>query len=349
VNLHAVILAGGSGTRFWPRSRASLPKQFLALGGRRTLIQATVDRLAGLVPPERVLVVTGKAHRALALEQLPEVPQARIVAEPAPRDTAAAIGLATWIVARDAGDDAILAVLPSDHVIEPAAKLREALALAAERARGGAIVTFGIKPTFPSSAYGYVRLGAQLAPGVNAVEAFEEKPDRAKATRFVEGGRHAWNSGMFVFAARTMMAELRKNLPKTADTLERIAHDETLRESEWSSLQKISIDYAVLEKASRIEAVATDFAWSDVGSWSSAGELFAKDAQGNAVDGASFVGVDARNNVVAGDGRLVGIVGLDDVIVVQQGNATLVCRKDRAEDVKKMVAELEKRGYGSET
>lgn len=345
--LHAVVLAGGSGTRFWPRSRAALPKQFLRLGGERTLIQATVDRLEGLVPPSRVLVVTGEKHKALVSSQLPGI--ARVLAEPSPRDTAAAIGWATWTVAKEAGEDAVLAVLPSDHAIHPAEKLRACLSRAAERAREGAIITFGIPPTFPSEAYGYIRKGDALAPGIFKVEAFEEKPKRHVAEGYLAGKKHAWNSGMFVFSARTLRAELEKNLPKTAAALDRILSAQARASGgdfprEWDALQKISIDYAVLEKAKRIEMLETDFSWSDVGSWDAAGELFTRDENGNAVDQARFVGFDAKRCVVAGDGRLIGIVGLEDVIVVQQGDAVLVCKRERAEDVKKLVAELEKRG-----
>lgn len=342
--LHAIVLAGGSGTRFWPRSRAARPKQLLRLGTERTLIQQTVDRLEGLVPPERVLVVTGEKHRALVAEQLPSV--RRVLSEPAPRDTAAAIGWATWVVAATAGDDALLAVLPSDHVIRPAEKLRELLLLAAERARQGAIVTFGIKPDQPSSAYGYIRKGPEAAPGVFAVAGFEEKPDAKTAARYLAGGQHAWNSGMFVFSAKTMRDELTRSLPKTAAALDRIVESDSpgTLPSEWARLEKISIDYAVLEKTKRIEMLEASFEWSDVGSWSAAGELFAKDEEGNAVDQARFVGLDAKNCIVAGDGRTIGVIGLEDVIVVQQGDSVLVCRKDRAEDVKKLVQELERRG-----
>jgi mannose-1-phosphate guanylyltransferase len=342
----AVVLAGGSGKRFWPRSRAALPKQFLRLGGERTLLQATTDRLEGLVPPERTIVVTGEKLAALVREQVPAA--GRVLAEPSPRDTAAAIGWATWVVAREAGSDAVLAVLPSDHAIRPAERLRAALERAALRARAGAIVTFGIPPTAPSSAYGYIRKGALLAPGVFSVEAFEEKPDARTAERYLAGKKHAWNSGMFVFAAGVMQEELRASLPRTASSLDRIvaSGDAALR-AEWPSLEKISIDYAVLEKSKRIEMLEADFEWSDVGSWNAAGELFAKDGSGNAVDDARFVGVDARRCVVAGDGRTIGIIGLEDVIVVQSGDAVLVCRRDRAEDVKKLVEELEKRGGGA--
>jgi mannose-1-phosphate guanylyltransferase len=348
--LHAIVLAGGSGTRFWPRSRAGLPKQFLKLGGQRTLIQATVDRLQGLVPHERVFVVTGEAHRSLVNEQLPELDPSNVLVEPERRDTAAAVALATALVARRAGDDAALAVLPSDHAIRPPERLRAALARAHERARGGAIVTFGIRPTEPSSAYGYLKRGRELAPGVALVERFEEKPDRATAARYVAGGRHAWNSGMFVFTAKTMKDELARHLPRTLEAVERIVAaretadaDRVLR-AEWAGLEKISIDYAVMERARSIELLDVDFEWSDVGSWTAAGEFFEKDERGNAIDSAPFVGIDARSCVVAGDGRLVAIVGLDDVVVVESKDALLVCKKDRAEDVKKVVAELERRG-----
>jgi mannose-1-phosphate guanylyltransferase len=345
--LYAVVLAGGSGTRFWPRSRATLPKQFLKIGSERTLIQQTVDRLEGLVPAERILVVTGEKHRRLVEEQLPQV--RHVLCEPLPRDTAAAIGWATWTIAKEGGDDAILAVLPSDHAIEPAEKLRLGLARAYERAKLGAIATFGIPPTSPSTAYGYIRKGAEIAPGLHAVEAFEEKPDLARAQAFLAGKKHAWNSGMFVFSAATLKDEMKRSLPKTAAGLDLIVNDPDLLPRAWSGLEKISIDYAVLEKAKKIEMLEADFGWSDVGSWNAAAELFKKDEAGNATDKARFVGVDAKRCVVAGDGRLVGIVGLEDVIVVQQGDSVLVCRRDRAEDVKKLVQELERRGLGAET
>ncbi|MBI3722892.1 NTP transferase domain-containing protein [bacterium] len=354
-SLYAVVLAGGSGTRFWPRSRASLPKQFLRLGGTRTLFQATIDRVVGAVSAERILVVTGEAHRSLVREQVPEIQDEHVLLEPAPRDTAAAIGLATHLVSREAGERAVLAVLPSDHVISPAEKLRGALLLAAERAAAGPIVTFGIRPTSPSTAYGYIEKGAPLAPGVSCVRAFCEKPDRKMAEGYLAGGRHAWNSGMFVFSAKTMRDELSRNLPRTSAALEKIAaawptgDRARVFASEWAGLEKISIDYAVLEKARAIEVLDVDFEWSDVGSWASAGELFPHDERGNAVDAAAFVGVEASRCVVAGDGRLVCVVGLDDVIVVQSRDAVLVCKKDRAEDVKKLVAELERRGKKEQT
>lgn len=348
--LHGVVLAGGSGTRFWPRSRSAVPKQFLRLGGDRTLIQATVDRLEGLSPPARTYVVTGEAHRALVREQLPQLAASHVLVEPAPRDTAAAIALATCVVAKDSGEDAVLAVLPSDHAIRPAEKLRACLARGAERARAGAIVTFGIPPTSPSSAYGYIKRGAELADGVALVEKFEEKPDRATAQRYLDGGQHAWNSGMFVFAARTMKAELARHLPRTLATVERIVAargtpaEAEVMGREWASLEKISVDYAVMERAERIEVLATDFEWSDVGSWAAAGELFSRDAFANAVDQSEVVALDSKGCIVAGDGRAVALVGLEDVVVVQTKDALLVCKKDRVEDVKKVVAELEKRG-----
>lgn len=353
--LHAVILAGGSGTRFWPLSRRDHPKQLLALAGSRTLLQGTWDRVRQLASADAVHVVTAGALAPAIAEQLPELGAARLVVEPEPRDTAIAIGLAAGLIHRQ-DPDAVLVVTPADHVVKPdaafAAAVREAAALAATR---GAIVTLGVRPRSAHVGYGYIRRGQPLANATAAaygVLAFEEKPDRDKAERFVRGGEHLWNCGVFVWKASTVLAQLEQHLPATRAAIARIvaawdgpARDATLR-AEYAAAKRISIDYAVLEKARDIVVIEVDYDWSDVGSWSAVAELQAgqADPSGNVARGAPFVGLDARRCFVQGDGRLVAVIGLDDVAVVQTKDATLICPLDRAEAVKDLVKSLTERG-----
>lgn len=353
-NLHAVILAGGSGTRFWPLSRRDHPKQLLALAGSRTLLQGTWDRVRHLAAPEAVHVVTAGSLAPAIAEQLPELGREQLVVEPEPRDTAVAIGLAARLIQRR-DPEAVLVVTPADHVVRPdeafAAAVREAAELAVTR---DAIVTLGVRPRSAHVGYGYIRRGERLGAGTSACEvlAFEEKPDRAKAERFVRGGEHLWNCGVFVWKASTILAQLERHLPATRAAIERIAlawdgpaRDATLR-AEYAAVQRISIDYAVLEKARDIVVVEVEYDWSDVGSWSAVAELHSDqaDANGNVARGAPFAGLDSRRCFVQGDGRLVALIGLDDVAVVQTKDATLICRLDRAEAVKDLVKSLADRG-----
>lgn len=355
--LHAVILAGGSGTRFWPLSRRELPKQLLSLTGERTLLQGTWDRVRRLADAGAVQVVTAAALAPQVREQLPELRPEGLVLEPEPRDTAIAIGLAARLVQR-ADPKGVLVVTPSDHIVQPEAAFAAAVRDAAELALArDAIVTLGIRPRGPHTGYGYIRRGERLSGWTGPTPAslalaFEEKPDRATAERFVRGGEHLWNSGVFVWTAASVLRQLEEHLPATRAAIERIAQawdrpdrDAVLR-AEYAAAQRISIDYAVLEKARGIIVLEVDYAWSDVGSWSAVAELNRDDAdaRGNVARGAPFVGVDAARCFVQGDGRLVAILGLEDVAVIQTRDATLVCRLDRAEAVKDLVKGLEGQG-----
>ncbi len=344
-DLWAVLMAGGAGTRFWPASRRALPKQFLRVAGRRTLLQETAARLGTLVPPERRIVVTGREHADLVRKQLRRLPSENVLLEPLGRNTTACIAWAALEIARrDAR--AIQAVLPSDHVIQPAAGFRRLLAHAAdEAAESGALLTFGVRPTHPATGYGYIETGARLGTrgktDVLAVERFVEKPDRARAEQFLASGRFLWNSGMFVWSTPAILAALRAHAPEVLAPLER-AHAAGTVADAYPALPAVAIDVAVMEKARGVRVLPFDLAWSDVGAWPALGELLPADAAGNVADGGALVVAhDACGNVVhAPKGSLVALVGVKDLVVVRAGKALLVCPRERAQDVKQIVDRL---------
>lgn len=342
-NVYVVVMAGGSGTRFWPASRMSRPKQLLPLGGgAESLLAATVARVAELVPAERTLVVTAKVLREATRRELPSLPEENLLFEPAPRNTAPCIGWATRVIlARD--PDALVAVLPSDqHVADPAglrATMRAALAVAEVRE----LATIGITPSRPDTGFGYIETGAPIASVERAreVSRFVEKPDLARAKEYLASGRYLWNSGMFFFRARAMDEAIRAHLPELARGLDGMGADV---ERVFPGLPSISIDYGVVERieAGRVGVVPGEFGWSDVGSWESAWELASKDAAGNALpEGA--IAVDARNNLVQSK-KQVALVGVDDLVVVETDDAILVLPRSRAQDVRAVVDALKSKG-----
>jgi mannose-1-phosphate guanylyltransferase len=355
--LHAIVMAGGSGTRFWPASRAALPKQLLPLAGERTLLEDTVTRLEGLVPPERLLVVTSARLLDAARRQLPQVPDAGLVGEPCKRDTAPCIGLAALLVARH-DPDATMAVMPSDHVITPAAKFQDAIRQAAALVdeAPGRLVTFGIRPTYPAESFGYIQQGAALAvaPGAapaHVVARFREKPPAQVATEYLAAGNYLWNAGIFVWKAATILAALRERQPECLAHLERIAaawdgpDREAVFAREFAAIKGISIDYAVLEHARDVVVIEAPFTWDDLGGWSAVARQRGVDAEGNTIVG-RHLGIDSVRTIVhaAGD-HLVVTMGLEDMLVVHTPDATLVADRAREEAVRKVVAELEKRGW----
>jgi mannose-1-phosphate guanylyltransferase len=355
--LHAIVMAGGSGTRFWPASRAALPKQLLPLAGERTLLEDTVTRLEGLVPPERVLVVTSARLLDAARRQLPQVPDAGLVGEPCKRDTAPCIGLAALLVARH-DPDATMAVMPSDHVIAPAAKFQDAIRQAAALVdeAPGRLVTFGIRPTYPAESFGYIQQGAALAvaPGAapaHVVARFREKPPAQVATEYLAAGNYLWNGGIFVWKAATILAALRERQPECLAHLERIAaawdgpDREAVFAREFAAIKGISIDYAVLEHARDVVVIEAPFTWDDLGGWSAVARQRGVDAEGNTIVG-RHLGIESVRTIVhaAGD-HLVVTMGLEDMLVVHTPDATLVADRAREEAVRKVVAELEKRGW----
>jgi mannose-1-phosphate guanylyltransferase len=353
--LHAVIMAGGGGTRFWPRSRQKRPKQFLTLSGDRSLLQQAYDRIEAQVSPERTWIILAAVHRDETAHQLPALPADRIVGEPCGRDTAACIGLGAALIARqDPG--AVMLVMPADHVIEPVQEFRRAAHAAEQVAleHPSALVTFGIPPSYPATGYGYIHRGPEVAVRqgipVYQVRGFREKPTADLAERFVASGEYYWNSGIFVWKAATILAALRERQPGIHAAVARIAdawptprREEVLRR-EYEGLERISIDFAVMEHAKEVLVVQAPYRWDDVGSWLAVERMHPQDADGNTVLGA-HCGINTRGSVIVADaGHLIATVGVRDLLIVQDGNATLVAdRRDEA-TVKQLVELLRKKG-----
>lgn len=348
----AVIPAGGAGTRLWPLSRSSAPKFLHDLSGSgRTLLQETRDRLAPLVD-DRVVVVTGEPHRDAVLAQLSELPADAVVAEPAPRDSMAAIGLAAALLERR-DPEAVMGSFAADHVVADAEAFRDAVRRAVVVAQEGWLVTLGIEPTFPSAAFGYVHVGDPL-PGLHgaaAVREFVEKPSVATAEGYLATGRYRWNAGMFVVRPTVLLDLLHEWHPEFADALRAIAAEPTRLAELWPTLPKIALDHAVAEPAAdagRVAVVPSSFPWEDIGDFDALATLLSRGqaADGPTVlgDGATVLSVESTGLVVPSGGRVVAVVGLDDVVVVDTPDALLVTTRARAQEVKQVVAALKESG-----
>ncbi|HMP58949.1 MAG TPA: mannose-1-phosphate guanylyltransferase [Gemmatales bacterium] len=355
MNVHAIIMAGGGGTRFWPRSRARRPKQFLAL--TRSLLQQACDRLGGVIPPGQTWVITAGAQAELVREQLPELSADQLVAEPLGRDTAACIALGAALVSR-ADPEAIMVVTPADHVIEPAAlfqsTLHAAVQLAQEHPR--ALITLGIPPTFPATGYGYIHRGPAL-PSRNGIEAFrllafKEKPALPDAERYLHGGEHFWNSGIFIWKASAILAELQRLRPELAATAARIAaawstpRQAEVFEAEYAPLARISIDHAVMEHCQEALVLRAPFTWDDLGSWPALTRHQPQDAAGNTVLDTQHLGLDTRQCIIVGDGsdQLIATAGLSDLLIVRDGGAVLVADQRDEAAIKRLVELLKAKG-----
>lgn len=351
---YAVIMAGGTGSRFWPLSRAERPKQVLPLGPtKEPLVAATVRRIAGIVPPERVLVVTSARLVDAIAEALPGVPRENILLEPVGRNTAPCVG---WAAARVARIDpsATLLVLPSDHHIEDEAAFDAVLRSALHAAEGGELVTVGLTPTRPDTGFGYIEVGDSLGGPACRVARFVEKPDLARAEAFVSSGKFLWNSGMFFFRADAVLAAIASHLPDLARGLAAFdeaardgREDEVVRET-FGTLPNVSIDHGVMEKADHVAVVPGSFGWSDLGTWITAWELAQKDPNGNALPApADAVVVDAAGNLAfTKPGKLVALIGVDDLVIVDTEDALLVMPRARAQEVRAIVDALKARGDG---
>lgn len=355
-HVYAIILAGGSGTRFWPLSRRLAPKQLLALTGQQTMLQDTVLRIEPAVPAERIVVVTGRelvdeTRRQLRVANV----AASVISEPAGRNTALAIAVAAERLL--AGDpDAMMVVLPADHIVAKPDAFRASLVLAAEVAREGYLVTIGIAPRRPETGYGYIRRGAPLSRKTGkkkarahafGVQRFVEKPDRRRAEKYVADGNYFWNAGMFVWRASIVREELRRYAPGIATAGAEIASamsaspvDEARLSALYAAADAVSIDCAVMERSKRVAVVPAEFGWNDVGSWAALDDVAEKDDRENLISG-RVVDVDSQRSIVYAQDRVVATIGLRDLIVVDTPDATLVCAKDRAQDVRKVVDALE--------
>ena len=350
---YPIVPAGGSGTRLWPLSRAARPKFLLPLPGPRTMIQATVQRLLPLAAAEDLMIITGAAHAAEVAAQLPEIAVEQILVEPCPRGSGPAIGLGAAIVARR-DPTAIVGSFAADHVVERAPEFEAAVRAAIATAEDDYLVTIGIEPTYPETGFGYIRCGAPLATRggspVYRVDEFKEKPDLATATTYLSSGKYLWNASMFVWKASMLLDEMRRLLPELAVALEQIATDwdtprrQATMDAIWPDVQDVTIDHGILEHSDRVAVVPADFGWTDLGDWHGLGKVAATDPTANLVVNAELLAEDANSAVVYGNGRLIALVGLDNVIIVDTDDALLVCERSRAQDVRLLVETLKRRG-----
>lgn len=328
--MYALIMAGGVGSRFWPLSRPDRPKQFLKFFGERSLIQMTSDRLDGLVPPQRRFVVTNTRYVDETRSQLPEIPPENVLAESVGRNTAPCIAFGANTIAR-LDPSAVMIVLPADHLIQDVSAYHTVMQTAAEAAsRRGVLVTMGIEPTYPATGFGYIEFGV-VGPedSVHPVTSFTEKPDEATARQFVDSGRYLWNSGMFCWRVDTILTELERSLPEVARLFDgSLEPDEAFERS-----PSISIDYGIMERAERVMVVPCSIGWNDVGDWRAAHKLSEKDERGNATRGRVDL-VDASGCLAYSTGRRIVLVGTEDLVVVDAGDAILVCRREDAQRVK---------------
>jgi mannose-1-phosphate guanylyltransferase len=347
VHTHIVVLAGGAGTRFWPAGRIERPKQLLPVASDKTLLRETLDRCAPLADPARTWIITNERQVDATRAEAPEVPADQVVAEPEMRNTAAAIALAAHLIERKHGEG-VMVVLPADHVIRPPELFTNTFRAAATRATNeDVLVTVGIKPTGPATGYGYIESGDTVAEvdgfPVQAVKSFKEKPDAATAKEFLDQGGYYWNAGTFVWRTSVFREALRRHLPGHEAILQQIG-DGDVTAAIYGGFEKIPVDVGILERADNVEVVPASFEWDDVGSWLALDRLVPRDEHDNVVRG-NHVGIETRDCIIVGrDGHITATLGVEDLIVVCTPDATLVAPKDRAEDVKKLVEELKRRG-----
>lgn len=348
--IYAVIMAGGSGTRFWPWSRKNTPKQLLKIVGERSMLQRTVERISPSFSPKQILIVTNTLHKEQVQKQLPLIPSENIIAEPMGKDTAPCIGLAATIIHK-IDKDSTMVVMTADHMIEPAEQFVRMIETAVDVVnKNNSLLTMGIKPTEPSVNYGYIHCGKQILEKngfrVYEVISFREKPDKKTARQFVDTGEYCWNGGVFVWKTARILDCLTQCTPRLAQGLQQIGaslgtkHERTTIEREYQAFEKISIDYAVMEKAKDVVVVEVNFTWDDVGSWNAIERWNKKDVSGNTILGMHH-GIDTHSCIIVNnENHLITTIGVSDVIVVHTKDATLICNKQSSEQIKKLVEEL---------
>lgn len=345
---HAVIMAGGSGTRLWPLSRRSKPKQLLRIFGGQSLLRKSFERLHALLPPEQIYVITGQDYLPAIAAELPELPAANLIGEPCPRDTANAVGLAAHLLAiKDPGGT--MGIFTADHIITPVDTFRDTLRKAYDIAEKhpDALITFGVPPASPHSGYGYVHRGRQLESGVYEVRQFKEKPDLLTAKNYLASGEYYWNSGMFVWRIAAILEQFRKHQPVMAEGLRnvtaRFAEDplSAAAAEQFGKLPKISVDFAIMEKADRVLVVELPCEWLDVGSWTSLAGIVEPDAAGNIKAAPRVMSLDSSDNILVSESEhLIATIGVSDLIVVHSDDATLICRREDAQRIKDLLENL---------
>jgi mannose-1-phosphate guanylyltransferase len=346
---YAVIMAGGSGSRLWPLSRKDRPKQSLAIGGEKTLFQRAVNRLGGLFPFDRILIVTVAEQVDLLRKECPEIPLENYVIEPLPRGTASVVGLAA-IAISETDPQATMAILTADHLIENEEHLRQLLKAGHDAAQENSLVTLGITPTYPATGYGYIQKGKHVGRfqdlDVFNVARFKEKPDQAVAEKLVADGKHVWNSGMFVWRVDSVMAEFERQMPSLFEKLVRIKNvwsgdeKENVLDSTWPTIEPETIDYGIMEHARQVVVIpSVDLGWFDVGSWESLFDVLKRDSSGNIVMSGESVSIDTQGTLICEDSpeRLVVTVGVEGLIIIDSGNALLVCDRKHAQRVREVV------------
>ena len=357
-HFYAVVMAGGGGTRMWPVSRKASPKQTLRLIGEASLFQRSVERLSVIFPPERIIVVTVAEQAAQLKDQCPMIPDNNYIVEPLPRGTASVVGLAAIAIQLD-DPQAVMAVVTADHFIGNTELFCQLLMAAKDVARDDYLVTLGIEPTFPSTGYGYIQRGKLLGiyDGLNAfsVDKFKEKPDEEQAIEMLKDGKHAWNSGMFVWSVKQIMDEFERQMPDLYSAFQEISKvwatedQDSVLSRVWPSIESETIDYGIMEGAHKVAVIpAKGLDWSDVGSWDSLFGLLPEDEYGNIVDCGNYINLDTRDSLVyvdkKDDERLFVTIGLENMILVDTGDVVMVCPKDRAQDVREVVRRLKKTG-----
>jgi mannose-1-phosphate guanylyltransferase len=353
---YPVIMAGGGGTRLWPISRRDRPKQMIPLVEENTLFQSTVQRLSGLFSTDSVMVVTVEEQAERLMEQAPELAPANFLLEPAPRGTASVVGLAAAVLhKRD--PQAVMILLPADHYIRNVDLFHLLLTAATDVAQTGYLVTLGIKPTSPATVYGYIQRGQALAekfsyPAYQVLK-FKEKPDEKQARQMLASGDHSWNSGMFIWRADAILAEIGRQMPELKAALDKIMgawdtpEQEAVLQSVWPGLKNETIDYGIMEKAAKVAVLpASGLEWSDIGNWDSLFDVLVPDENGNIVVGADHMQLETNNTLVYGnnDERMIVTIGVDDMVIVDTGDVLLVCRKDQASKVRSVVEQLKASG-----
>jgi len=351
MNVYAVIMAGGVGSRFWPRSKEKTPKQLLQIFGKDSMIQATVNRLNGLVKNENILIITNKTQKEEIVKQLPQIPVKNIIEEPFGRNTAACIGLASVLI-EQLDNEAVTITLPADHIIKEKDEFHNTLTRAINYAyKSKGLVTIGIEPTRPETGYGYIQVNdSEVEDSISKVKTFAEKPNYATALRFLESGDFLWNSGMFIWSVDSILNEIRKYMPDLYEGLQILKKkvnendfDETLV-SVYGQLRNISIDYGIMEKSSNVYLTRGRFTWSDVGSWEEVYQLSEKDKEGNAITG-NVLSEMVVDSYIYSPEKFTAVIGVENLIIINTEKELLVCRRDKAQDVKKVVDYLKMNNY----